>query len=214
MGAQEGASLSCGPQTSGSCLNAFWGSRISTSGRRPTRTAPFGDSVLATAATQQRSSSFRTGRSAGWTLRRPPRHPCSGNCHGNKPLQLRARPLRSPTLGRCSGRCEEVDIAARTNNVDFIWQRELVLLPGSEEDGSTAAPGVRGRPLAAGSRRAFGAQNSTMTATGAEQLRGFEFPERTLRELVGQSATSALRPDEFQGAHFQESRARVLPPAV
>jgi hypothetical protein len=173
-----------------------------------------GDSVSEIAATLQCSSSFRTGRSAGWTPRRPPRHPCSDNFHGNKPQQLRARPLRPPTLGRCSGRCEEVDITARTNKVDSIWQRELVLLPGSEEDDFTVAPGVRGRPLAAGARRASGAQNSTSTATGAERLRGFEFPERTLSELVGQSATSALCPDEFQGAHFQESRARVLPPAV
>ena len=61
----------------------------------------------------------------------------------------------------------------------------------------------------------FWGSSSTMTCYwSSTDFWAFEFPERTLNDLVGQSATSALCSSEFQGAYFQESRARGRPPAV
>ena len=92
------------------------------------------------AATTRRLTEFRDRAPSGWDSSATTTPPCHDSSHRDRPLQLRACPLRSPTLGRCSGRCEEVDITARTK-VDFRGKGSSSCFRGPRR---TTPPQLRG----------------------------------------------------------------------
>ena len=143
----------------------------------------------------QSSSNSRTGRSAGWTR-------CflsSGN-------------LRS-------GKCEEVDTAARLNKADFCRQRELVLLPGSEEEDFRRSSRGSRTTTCSWSSMGFRGSDSTATSIGARTTSGVRAPGadtqrtgRTVRPPRRSARTSvrerSSRSHELADCHPQSRATR------